>query len=71
MSILLVEDMAIVPLLALVAFLAPIVPGSVARPGIDWLSIAIGLASIAGLSSPGVICSIRFSASLQASRPGR
>lgn len=53
-SILLVEDMAIVPLLALVAFLAPIVPGSVAASGaIDWLSIAIGLVTIAGLVLAG------------------
>ncbi|WP_373414675.1 monovalent cation:proton antiporter-2 (CPA2) family protein [Ensifer aridi] len=53
-SILLLEDMSIVPLLALVAFLAPIVPGSaLASQGIDWLAIGVGVASIAGLVLAG------------------
>ncbi len=53
-SILLLEDMAIVPLLALVAFLAPIVPGTPAAiEGINWLAIGIGMASIAVLVLAG------------------
>ncbi|CUX58202.1 monovalent cation:proton antiporter-2 (CPA2) family protein [Agrobacterium genomosp. 13] len=53
-SILLLEDMSIVPLLALVAFLAPIVPGaSSANEGINWLAIGIGITSIAGLVLAG------------------
>ena len=49
-SILLLEDLMIVPLLALVAFLAPIAPGNPARGrGIDWTAIGIGAGSIAGL----------------------
>ncbi|RVK59212.1 potassium transporter [Sinorhizobium meliloti] len=53
-SILLLEDMAIVPLLALVAFLAPIVPGTpAANEGINWLAIGIGVATIAGLVLAG------------------
>lgn len=51
-SILLFEDLMIVPLLALVAFLAPIAPGS-ADAGIDWSSIGLGIASIAGLLIAG------------------
>ncbi|MGH6808041.1 MAG: monovalent cation:proton antiporter-2 (CPA2) family protein, partial [Ensifer adhaerens] len=53
-SILLLEDLAIVPLLALVAFLAPIVPGSAAaNSGISWAAIGLGLTSIAGLVLAG------------------
>ena len=51
-SILLLEDLAIVPLLAAVAFLAPIAPGNAAA-GLDWTAIAIGTASIAGLVIAG------------------
>lgn len=53
-SILLFEDLMIVPLLALVAFLAPIAPGNSApHGGIDWTAIGIGIASIAGLLIAG------------------
>lgn len=48
-SILLLEDLMIVPLLALVAFLAPIGAHNPAPSAIDWGGIAIGVASIAGL----------------------
>jgi glutathione-regulated potassium-efflux system protein KefB len=44
----------IVPLLALVAFLAPIAPGNPAtHGGIDWAAIGIGAGSIAGLLIAG------------------
>src|SRR5690606_20831043 len=46
-SILLLEDMAIVPLLAFVAFIAP--GGESATAESRWLAIAIALGSIAGL----------------------
>ena len=53
-SILLLEDLMIVPLLALVAFLAPIAPGSVAEDQhINWLQIGIGAGAIAGLLVAG------------------
>jgi glutathione-regulated potassium-efflux system protein KefB len=53
-SILLLEDLMIVPLLALVAFLAPIAPGNAAQDrGIDWVAIGIGAGSIAGLLVAG------------------
>lgn len=57
-SILLLEDLIIVPLLALVAFLAPVVggrPGAQAgtHSGIDPAAIGIGLASIAALIVAG------------------
>jgi glutathione-regulated potassium-efflux system protein KefB len=52
-SILLLEDLMIVPLLALVAFLAPIAPGNPAGDGIDWAAIGIGAGSIAGLLIAG------------------
>ncbi len=52
-SILLLEDLMIVPLLALVAFLAPIAPGNPQRGGIDWQAIAIGVGAIAGLLIAG------------------
>jgi glutathione-regulated potassium-efflux system protein KefB len=48
-SILLLEDMMIVPLLALVAFLAPIAPGNEAAGGLDWLAIGIGFCAILGI----------------------
>lgn len=46
-SILLLEDMAIVPLLAFVAFIAP--GGETATAEARWIAIAIALGSIAGL----------------------
>jgi glutathione-regulated potassium-efflux system protein KefB len=53
-SILLLEDLMIVPLLALVAFLAPIAPGSHATErGIDWAAVGIGAGSIVGLLVAG------------------
>lgn len=53
-AILLLEDLMIVPLLALVAFLAPIAPGNPAPDqGIDWAAIGIGAGSIAGLILAG------------------
>jgi glutathione-regulated potassium-efflux system protein KefB len=49
-SILLLEDLAIVPLLALVAFMAP---GSGEDGGSRWASIAIAVASLAALLAAG------------------
>ncbi|MBN9461564.1 MAG: cation:proton antiporter [Burkholderiales bacterium] len=46
-SILLLEDLAIVPLLALVAALAPAPAG--APPGSRWLTVGVALAAIVGL----------------------
>jgi glutathione-regulated potassium-efflux system protein KefB len=48
-SILLLEDLAIVPLLALVAFLAPFKTGTTS----GWISFGTGLASLAGLVIAG------------------
>ncbi len=48
-SVLLLEDMMIVPLLALVAFLAPIAPGNETAGGLDWLAIGVGFGAIIGL----------------------
>jgi glutathione-regulated potassium-efflux system protein KefB len=48
-AVLLLEDMMIVPLLALVAFLAPIAPGNQAAGGLDWRAIGIGFGAIVGL----------------------
>jgi glutathione-regulated potassium-efflux system protein KefB len=48
-AVLLLEDMMIVPLLALVAFLAPIAPGNEAAGGLDWRAIGIGFGAIIGL----------------------
>jgi glutathione-regulated potassium-efflux system protein KefB len=50
-STLLLEDLAIVPLLALVAFLAPSAPQ--AGAGARWLAIGIALAAIAALIGAG------------------
>jgi glutathione-regulated potassium-efflux system protein KefB len=52
-AILLLEDLMIVPLLALVAFLAPIAPGSAAQGGFSWSAIAIGAAAIGALVVAG------------------
>ena len=51
-SILLSEDLLIVPLLALVAFMAPVVPGSDGSS--RWLAVAQGVAALAGLVVVGV-----------------
>jgi glutathione-regulated potassium-efflux system protein KefB len=50
-SILLLEDLAIVPLLAIVAFLAPVT--AIAPTGQRWEHIAIGIAAIAVLVAAG------------------
>ena len=53
-AILLLEDLMIVPLLAAVAFLAPIAPGvAEGSRGIDWAAIGIGALAIAGLVVAG------------------
>lgn len=53
-SILLLEDLAIVPLLALVAFLAPIAPGTETTGIVERLKdVAIGLAAIVALIAAG------------------
>jgi len=53
-SVLLLEDLMIVPLLALVTFLAPIAPDNPLRTGgIDWMAIVIAAASVAGLLIAG------------------
>lgn len=53
-AILLLEDLMIVPLLALVAFLAPIAPGHPqAGEGIDWAAIGIGAGAVAALIVAG------------------
>jgi len=53
-SVLLLEDLMIVPLLALVAFLAPIAPGSTrGAEGVDWTAIGIGAGAIVGLLIAG------------------
>ncbi len=49
-SILLLEDLAIVPLLAIVAFLAPADPGS---DGSQWLNIGIALGAVVALVAAG------------------
>lgn len=46
-SILLFEDLAIVPLLALVSALAPVAPG--VPPGSRWLTVGVALSAIVGL----------------------
>jgi glutathione-regulated potassium-efflux system protein KefB len=53
-SVLLLEDLMIVPLLALVAFLAPILPGSAeSHSGFSLVAVGVGAASIAGLVFAG------------------
>jgi glutathione-regulated potassium-efflux system protein KefB len=53
-AVLLLEDMLIVPLLAAVAFLAPIAPGNAETSGgLDWAAIGIGCASLVGLVIAG------------------
>ena len=51
-SILLFEDLLIVPLLALVAFMSPVVPAH--AEGSRWLSVGIGFASLVGLIVAGI-----------------
>jgi glutathione-regulated potassium-efflux system protein KefB len=51
-SVLLFEDLLIVPLLAIVAFMSPVVPDH--ADGSRWLSAGIGVASLAGLIAAGV-----------------
>ena len=51
-SILLFEDLLIVPLLALVAFMSPVIPEH--ADGSRWLTIGIGVASLAGLTAAGI-----------------
>lgn len=53
-SILLLEDLAIVPLLALVAFLAPAAAGEVTTVGERLINAGIGVAAIAGLVVAGL-----------------
>ncbi|MPZ38586.1 MAG: potassium transporter [Rhizobiales bacterium] len=50
-SVLLLQDLAIVPLLALVAFLAPAAPQATA--GSRWIAIGVALAAIAALVAAG------------------
>lgn len=51
-SILLFEDLLIVPLLALVAFMSPMVPAH--AEGSRWISVGIAVASLAGLIVAGI-----------------
>ncbi|MCD9028072.1 monovalent cation:proton antiporter-2 (CPA2) family protein [Luteimonas sp. BDR2-5] len=52
-SVLLFEDLLIVPLLALIAFLAP-APEAAADAPSRWISVGIGVASLAGLVVAGI-----------------
>ncbi len=52
-SILLLEDLAIVPLLALVAFLAPIAATDAPPSGLRWMDIGIGVGAVVGLIVAG------------------
>lgn len=52
-SILLLEDLAIVPLLAVVAFLGPVVPGEIATVEERVIDVATGVASIVALVVAG------------------
>lgn len=52
-AILLLEDLMIVPLLALVAFLAPIAPGAAVQGGVNWAGVGIGAGAIVGLVLAG------------------
>jgi glutathione-regulated potassium-efflux system protein KefB len=56
-SILLLEDLAIVPLLAFVAFVAPATAGD---DGVNWVEIAIGIGSLVGLVAAGRLLSPMF-----------
>jgi glutathione-regulated potassium-efflux system protein KefB len=51
-SVLLFEDMLIVPLLALVAFMAPV--AAEAQAGSRWLAVLVGMGAIAGLVVVGL-----------------
>lgn len=51
-SVLLFEDLLIVPLLAVVAFMSPVVPDH--ADGSRWVSVGIGVASLAGLIAAGI-----------------
>ncbi|KAF1717936.1 potassium transporter [Pseudoxanthomonas yeongjuensis] len=51
-SILLFEDLLIVPLLAMIAFMSPVVPDH--AEGSRWVSIGIGIAALAGLIVAGI-----------------
>ena len=51
-SVLLFEDLLIVPLLAVVAFMSPVVPEH--ADGSRWISVGIGVASLAGLIAAGI-----------------
>ena len=51
-SILLFEDLLIVPLLAIVAFMSPVVPDH--ADGSRWLSVGIAVAALAGLIAAGI-----------------
>lgn len=54
LAILLLEDLAIVPLLILVTFLAPITPGHHdAHRGIDWRAVAQGIGALVALLVAG------------------
>jgi monovalent cation:proton antiporter-2 (CPA2) family protein len=52
-SILLLEDMLIVPLLALVAFMAPAAQDQAASGGV-WASVGLGLAALGALTAAGL-----------------
>ncbi|WP_140985310.1 monovalent cation:proton antiporter-2 (CPA2) family protein [Asticcacaulis tiandongensis] len=52
-SILLFEDLAIVPLLIAVAFLAPVAASQAGNAGIDWAAIGIALACLGGMVLAG------------------
>lgn len=52
-AILLFEDLLIVPLLALVAFLAPVAPGNAGGGGFDIGAVAMGLLAVAALVLAG------------------
>ncbi|MGH8062449.1 MAG: monovalent cation:proton antiporter-2 (CPA2) family protein [Pseudoxanthomonas sp.] len=51
-SILLFEDLLIVPLLALIAFMSPVVPEH--ADGSRWVSVGIAVAALAGLIAAGI-----------------
>ena len=51
-SVLLFEDLLIVPLLALIAFMSPVVPDH--ADGSRWVGVGIGIAALAGLIAAGI-----------------